>query len=46
MLSAPELLTTDHDLGGFDSGTPSLDDWLRRRAMQNQASGASRTFVV
>jgi GNAT superfamily N-acetyltransferase len=24
----------------------SLDDWLRRRALQNQASGASRTFVV
>ena len=23
----------------------SLDDWLKRRALQNQASGASRTFV-
>lgn len=46
MLRAPELLTAQHDLGGFDSGTPSLDDWLRRRALQNQASGASRTFVV
>lgn len=46
MLRAPELLTAEHDLGGFDSGTPSLDDWLRRRAMQNQASGASRTFVA
>jgi GNAT superfamily N-acetyltransferase len=46
MLRTPELLTAEHDLGGFDSGTPSLDDWLRRRAIQNQASGASRTFVV
>ncbi len=46
MLRAPELLIADHDLGGFDSGTPSLNDWLRRRAMQNQTSGASRTFVV
>lgn len=46
MLRAPKLLTADHDLGGFDSGTPSLDDWLRRRAMQNQAGGASRTFVI
>lgn len=45
MLRAPKLLTAEHDLGGFDSGTPSLDDWLRRRAMQNQAGGASRTFV-
>lgn len=46
MLRAPELLTAGHDLGGFDSGTPSLDDWLCRRAMNNQASGASRTFVA
>lgn len=46
MLRAPELLTAEHDLGGFDCGTPSLDDWLRRRATQNQTSGASRTFVV
>ena len=46
MLRTPELLTADHDLGSFDSGVPSLDDWLRRRAMQNQTSGASRTFVA
>jgi GNAT superfamily N-acetyltransferase len=46
MLQAPEPLTADHLLGGFDSGVRSLDDWLRRRALQNQASGASRTFVV
>jgi predicted GNAT family N-acyltransferase len=25
---------------------PSLDDWLKRRARANNASGASRTFVV
>lgn len=46
MLRAPELLTATHDLGRFDSGVPSLDEWLRRRALQNQPSGASRTFVV
>jgi GNAT superfamily N-acetyltransferase len=46
MLRAPERLTADHALGGFDSGVRSLDDWLRRRALQNQASGATRTFVV
>ncbi|HTQ35665.1 MAG TPA: GNAT family N-acetyltransferase [Steroidobacteraceae bacterium] len=46
MLRAPALLTAAHDTGGFDSGVASLDDWLRRRAMQNQASGASRTFVA
>lgn len=46
MIQAPEPLTVAHALGGFDSGVASLDDWLRRRALQNQASGASRTFVV
>ncbi len=33
-------------LGAFQSGVASLDDWLKRRARANQASGASRTFVV
>ena len=46
MLCTPELLTANHGLGSFDSGVPSLDEWLRRRAMQNQTSGASRTFVA
>ena len=46
MLRPPEPLTADHALGDFDSGVLSLDEWLRRRALQNQASGASRTFVV
>ena len=46
MLSAPEPLSHRHQLTSFDSGIPSLDDWLKRRAVQNQASGASRTFVT
>lgn len=46
MLAAPEPLAAGHRLDAFDSGVISLDDWLRRRALQNQASGASRTFVV
>lgn len=45
-LNAPTLLTADHQVGGFDSGKPSLDDWLKRRAFKNQAEGASRTYVV
>ena len=44
--NAPTLLTADHQVGGFDSGKPSLDDWLKRRAFKNQAEGASRTYVV
>lgn len=46
MLSAPEPLAAHHDLAAFVSGVQSLDDWLKRRAAQNQASGASRTFVI
>ena len=46
MLSPPQPLTEAHELSGFESGVPSLDDWLRRRALQNQGSGASRSFVV
>ena len=46
MLSPPAPLTAVHLVTDFDSGVPSLDAWLRRRAMQNQMSGASRTFVT
>lgn len=46
MLSAPQPLSDEHQLADFDSGEPSLDDWLRRRAAKNQANGSSRTYVV
>ncbi|NMN71358.1 GNAT family N-acetyltransferase [Rhizobium sp. 57MFTsu3.2] len=45
-LSAPIPLAHHHELAEFNSGVFELDDWLRRRARANQASGASRTFVV
>lgn len=45
-LSAPDLLTVDCELEAFISGVDSLDSWLKRRAMKNQATGASRTFVA
>jgi len=45
-LSAPEPLGPQHRIGDFNSGVASLDDWLKRRALTNQASGATRTFVV
>jgi GNAT superfamily N-acetyltransferase len=45
-LDAPTLLTLAHGLTGFDSGVTPLDDWLRRRALANQVSGASRVYVV
>lgn len=45
-LNAPQPLAATHVLDGFDSGEAVLDEWLKRRAMTNQSSGASRTFVV
>lgn len=46
MLSAPQPLSDQHQLADFESGEPSLDDWLKRRAVKNQANGSSRTYVV
>ena len=43
-LSAPEKLRADHELSAFECGEPALDDWLRKRALQNEESGASRTY--
>lgn len=45
-VNAPEHLTSDHDVSAFDCGVPELDAWLKRRALQNEISGASRTYVV
>ena len=45
-LSAPEKLTQAHDLSEFRCGEPDLDDWLKRRAFQNEETGASRTYVI
>jgi len=46
VLSTPEPLSLHHNVAGFDSGVESPDTWLKRRAMANQVSGASRTFVA
>jgi len=45
-LAAPEPLSIGHRIDAFDCGEPVLDEWLRKRALGNQSSGASRTFVV
>ena len=44
--TAPEPLTAAHELDAFDCGIDALNEWLQRRALQNQADGASRTFVI
>lgn len=45
-LGAPEPLAPHHDVAAFASGVDSLDQWLQRRALKNQTTGASRTFVA
>jgi len=45
-LHAPESLSTEHQVNAFACGESVLDEWLKRRALGNQTSGASRTFVV
>lgn len=46
MITSPGLLTAAHELSDFSCGYASLDEWLRRRALANQDTGASRTYVL
>lgn len=41
-----EPLGEHHNLEEFDCGEERLNAWLKRRALKNQATGASRTFVA
>ncbi|WP_027156649.1 GNAT family N-acetyltransferase [Methylobacter luteus] len=45
-LKPPSPITVDQKLTNFDSGELSLNEWLKKRALKNQATGASRCFVV
>jgi len=44
--STPRPISGEDDLAEFDSGEPNLGEWLRGRALTNQATGASRCFVT
>ena len=46
MIALPESLASHHLLTNFCCGIDALDDWLKRRALNNQTSGATRTFVT
>ena len=45
-LSAPELLTAAHDVSQFNCGKPTLDHWLKTRALSNQEKGFTAVLVV
>lgn len=42
----PSPITSDHDTSAFACRHESLSQWLRRRALANALSGATRTYVV
>lgn len=46
LISAPCLLNGTYDIAAFDCGNTTLSEWLIKRAIKNQQSNASRTFVV
>jgi hypothetical protein len=46
VLSAPEPLTAAHDVSGFTCGKPTLDHWLKIRALSNQEKGFTAVMVV
>ena len=42
----PEPITVNHDLTAFDCGDAAMNDWLRKWALRNEDSGATRTYVL
>ena len=45
-LTAPEPFAAHHETSAFACGIETLDHCLKQRALKNQLTGASRTFVV
>lgn len=46
MIEGPELLERRHSTRGFCCGKDSLDFFLKRFALKNQAGGTARTYVI
>jgi GNAT superfamily N-acetyltransferase len=45
-ISKPEPLVAAHDVSEFSCGKPSLDRWLKTRALSNQEKGFTAVMVV
>lgn len=45
-LSLPEPLTAAHEFSEFTCGKPTLDRWLKTRALHNQEKGFTAVIVV
>ena len=46
LLSGPESLSAEHDVSEFACGKPTLDHWLKTRALSNQQKGFTAVLVV
>lgn len=46
MIDGPELLQKHHSTSKFCCGKDSLDFFLKRFALKNQAGGSARTYVI
>ncbi len=45
-LQAPQTLHAGHEVSAFDCGKPSLDEFLKRHALDKQNAMLSRTYVA
>jgi GNAT superfamily N-acetyltransferase len=45
-LTPPAPIAVSHDIADFQSGIVTLDEWLQKRALKNEQSSASRTYVT
>lgn len=46
VFDGPHALKPNHDISEFNSGEGELDEWLRGRARQAEATQTARTYVV
>jgi GNAT superfamily N-acetyltransferase len=44
--SPPQRIKPEQELDDFDCLEPSLNNWLKKRALKNEMQDASRTYVV
>jgi GNAT superfamily N-acetyltransferase len=45
-LSPPQPISAEHETASFSCAHDELSSWLKRRALSNSLTGASRTYVV
>lgn len=45
-ITAPELLTVNHNILSFSCGVQDLDDWLKKKAIKNQSRNNAKVYVV